>query len=192
MVGATKVLGATALVALVVGLLVVVTPLGPESDVSAPGPAVEAPRAEPVEFEGRWTYGPALSGGDYDFSRGDGWYDGTDLGWSPGVVDAGDPRLDGEIALRASSLRKDGLEIWHGAFRIENDGGAWQQRPTIQSVKLRDAREPMAWTAVFDGEGGYAGLTAIIGITRVGGGWDVEGVIIDAPLPPPPTILTRE
>ena len=170
MFGATKVLGATVLVALVAGLLVVVTPLAPGSDVSVPGAAVEGPRAEPVEFEGRWTYGPTLSGGDYDFSRDDGWYNGTDLGWSPVVVDAGDPRLDGEIALRASSLQKDGLEIWHGAVRIENDGGTCQQRPTIQSVKLRDASEPMAWTAVLDGEGGYAGLTAIMGMTRVDGG----------------------
>ena len=35
-------------------------------------------------------------------------------------------------------------------------------------------------------------LTAVIGITRAGGGWDVEGLIVDGPLPPAPASLTRE
>ena len=50
----------------------------------------------------------------------------------------------------------------------------------------------MPWTAVLDGEGAYAGLSAIVGITRDSHGWDVEGVIVDAPLPEAPTLLTRE
>ncbi len=193
MFSATKMLAGAAVIALF-GAMVAAGVLTEQAQ--APAPAADAaevaPRSEPVEFQGRWVYGSGLPGGGYDFSRDDGWYDSRDLGWAPRIVEAGDSRLDGELTQRASSLQKGGLEIWNGAFRIENDGGAWQQRPMIQSVKLQEASEPMAWTAVFDGEGGYAGLTAIVGITRSGGGWDVEGVIIDAPLPEPPTILTRE
>ncbi len=188
---ATKMLAATAIVALFGGLLLV-GPLRPDQD-AAVAPAAESPgeRGDPVQFEGRWAYGNQMPGGDYVFSD-DGWYEGVDLSWAPVVIIPGDPRLDGQLMLRASTIQKDDIEIWNGAFRLENDDGAWQQRPMVQSVKLADDRDPMAWTAVFDGEGGYAGLTAVIGITRYGGGWDVEGVIMDGSLPPTPSILTRE
>jgi hypothetical protein len=189
MFSATKTLAATAIVALFGGFLLM-APLAPDGAVT-PASETAGTRAEPVEFKARWSYGEDLPGGSYDFP-GDSWYHARDLGWAPSVVEPGDPRLDGALTLRASSLQKAGLEVWHGAFRIENEDGAWQQRPIIQSVKLADDRDPLAWTAVFDGEGGYDDLTAIMGITRYGGGWDIEGVILDGPLPPEPTILTRE
>lgn len=150
-----------------------------------------AERADPVQFEGRWGFGVELPGGEYAFAD-DGWFEATDLSWAPSVIIPGDPRLDGQLTLRASTIQKDDVEIWTGAFRLENDQGAWQQRPMVQSVKLADERDPMTWTAVFDGEGGYDGLTAVMGITRYGGGWDVEGLIIDGSLPPTPTAVTRE
>jgi hypothetical protein len=190
MFGATKTLGAAATVALLGGLLVV-SPLTQEADTEL-GAAGSGVWTDPVEFKARWAFGGALPGGDYDVDRGDGWYTSVNLGWDPGIVTAGDERLEGDLIIRGNSLQRGGLEIWNGAFRIENDAGAWQQRPTIQSLKLDEADEPLPWTAVFDGEGDYAGLTAIAGITRHSGGWDVEGVIVDATLPEPPTLLTRE
>ena len=108
--------------------------------------------------------------------------------WTPIVAEAGDARLDGRVSLVANGNSYGGVEIWNGYFRIENDEGAWQQRPMIQSVKRSESSEPMTWTAVFDGEGAYDGLIAIMGITRTGGGWDVEGMIIDAVLPPEPEV----
>lgn len=190
MFSATKMLAATAVVALFGGFLLAAS-LAPDGAVVAPAAESAGSRADPVQFEGRWAYGGALPGGDYEFDD-DGWYTGSDLGWDLGVVDPGDPRLDGDLTLHASSLQKGAIEIWHGAFRIENEDGAWQQQPMVQSVKLEGESEPMTWTAVFDGEGDYAGLTAVIGITRAGGGWDVEGLIVDGPLPPAPASLTRE
>jgi hypothetical protein len=188
---ATKTLAATAIVVLFGGLLLV-GPLRPIQDMAVV-PAAESPgeRGDPVQFEARWAYGDQMPGGDYVFSD-DGWYEGIDLSWAPVVIDPGDPRLDGQLMLQASTIQKDDIEIWNGAFRLENGDGAWQQRPMVQSVKLADDRDPMTWTAVFDGEGAYDGLTAVVGITRYGGGWDLEGVIIDGSLPPTPSILTRE
>ena len=193
MFGATKVLAGTAVVALFGGILMVAA-LEPGSADPAPAAAeatLEAPRGEPLEFEGRWRYGSGLEGGGVEVLE-DGWWESTDFGWGLSIAEPGDPRLDGELTLRASSIQKGGLEIWNGAFRIENEDGAWQQRPMIQSVKLSGEAQPMTWTAVFDGENGYEGLTAVLGITRRAAGWDVEGVVIDGALPPAPTVLTRE
>lgn len=189
---ATKVLAATAVVALFGGVLAVgqLTPTFDQSP-AAETPLAAAPRGEPVEFEGRWSYGPGLQGGELEVLE-DGWYASTEYGWMPGIVEPGDPRLAGELTLRANAIQKGALEIWNGAFRIENETGAWQQRPMIQSVQLSGETDPLIWTAVFDGEGGYEGLTAVMGITRQGGGWDVRGVIVEGTLPPAPSILTRE
>ncbi len=192
MFSATKMLAAAAAVALFGGVLAVgqLTPT-----VTDQAPAAEAvlaaPRGEPVEFEARWSYGAGLQGGAIELLD-DGWWEHFDRGWGLGIREPGDPRLDGQLTLRASALQRAGLEIWNGAFRIENEAGVWQQRPMIQSVKLSGELEPMTWTAVFDGEGGYAGMTAVMGITRRAGGWDVEGVVIDGALPPAPAVLTRE
>jgi hypothetical protein len=191
MFSATKMLAATAVVALFGGLLVVgqLTQSVPNQAPAADAGAVM--RGEPVEFQGRWSYGGELQGGAINVLD-DGWWEHSDRGWGLHITEPGDPRLDGELTLRASAIQKAGTEIWNGAFRIENEAGTWQQRPMIQSVKLSGEPEPMTWTAVFDGEDGYEGLTAVIGITRRAGGWDVEGVVIDGALPPTPTVLTRE
>lgn len=193
MFSATKMLAATAVVALFGGVLAVgqLTPSTADQAPAAEAPLAAAPRGEPVEFQGRWSYGGGLQGGAIDL-HDDGWLEQHDQGWALGITEPGDPRLDGRLTLRASAIQKAGTEIWNGAFRIENETGSWQQRPMIQSVKLSGEPEPMTWTAVFDGEGGYEGLTAVMGITRRSAGWDVEGVVIDGALPPAPTVLTRE
>lgn len=188
MFSATKMLAATAVVALFGGVLAVgqLTPT-----TSDQAPAAEAALAEPVEFQARWVYGTSEELPGYGFEPlGDGWASTMNTGWRPGISNPGDPRLDGSIRLVGSNASHGSLKIWNGAFRIENEDGAWQQRPLIQSVQLSGAFEPMSWTAVFDGEGDYAGLAAVTGITRRAGGWDVEGVIVDAAvLPEPPTTL---
>jgi hypothetical protein len=184
MSGAFKMLAAAATMA-IVGALLVGGPFLPGAQDRAVT-SITTPSGEPVTFEGRWSYG----GGGSEISEPEesGWLAERDGRWWPAIIEAGDPRLDGTLSLVANGNSYLGLEIWNGYFRIENEHGAWQQRPMIQSVKRDVSSEPMTWTAVFDGEGDYADLVAIMGITRRGGGWDVEGVILDAVLPPTPEL----
>ena len=82
--------------------------------------------------------------------------------------------------------------MWYGAFRIENDEGAWQQRPSVglTHVDGTSASE----VGVFDGEGAYEGLTAVLAIQTdpIAGTWDLHGYILDGGLPPVPEPVASE
>ncbi len=184
MFSTAKLLTATAIVALSGGVLIA-SQFQPMPQVPVI-PAAADERAKPVEFEGRWGFG-GTTGGTAE-AIGNGWLAQRGFRWTPFIHEAGDPRLEGELSLVANGDSFLGVEIWNGYFRIEGEDGAWQQRPSIQSVKRSGELDPMTWTAVFDGEDAYEGLITIMGITRNGGGWDVEGVIVDAVLPPAPEV----
>jgi hypothetical protein len=74
--------------------------------------------------------------------------------------------------------------VWNYAFRIVNDGGAWQQRPTLD-LDFSDGSEDLT-LGVMVGEGGYEGLTAVFQNVTSNSSWDLHGYIIDGELTPAP------
>ena len=96
-----------------------------------------------------------------------------------------DERFDGDAILTFSNdrYRDHGVEVWAGGVRIENADGAWQERPSYGFVHPEFDPPTMG---VFDGEGAYAGLTALVQWTSDGGGLNLDGVIVASELPPLP------
>jgi len=175
-----------------IGLAPLVLPSG---DNGAAPPGATSPSAspepieyvEPVEFEARGSNGPDIPGGEEGAIPG-GPDTFRDIGWRPANVESSDSRLEGQISLMLSGDEYPaarGLTLWNSALRIENDDGAWQQRPSSILVFAGEA-EPVPWMAVFDGEGAYEGLAAVMSLSRRASGWDVRGVILDGRLPPDP------
>ena len=111
--------------------------------------------------------------------------------WHVAVRESSDPRFAGTGTWRGTTDTHSGnpsLGIHRGAWRLENDDGAWQQVPTT-SLNLRNTADFMPFTVVFDGEGAYTGLTAAALATidpedQVF--WTLDGVIFDGEVPPMP------
>ncbi len=80
--------------------------------------------------------------------------------------------------------------VWNYAFRIVNDGGAWQQSPTLD-LDFSDGSEDLT-LGVLVGEGGYEGLTAVFQNVTSDGTWDLHGYIIDGELTPAPEPYVTE
>jgi len=110
-----------------------------------------------------------------------------------GTMQATDPRFAGSYLTfdnsdrYASSGDVPGFTVWTSVRRIENDGGAWQG--SASSGAARDPSVP-GWegdianeSVVFTGEGGYAGLTAIVVFMPFVNG-SVRGVIFEGSPPP--------
>ena len=144
----------------------------------------------PVEFTAKWSWGSNV--------RADTWeaVDGSVMtrggAWRPGVItSASDARLEGAVTIAANSNRySGGPEVWNYAFRIENDGGAWQQSPTID---LATGPEDLnTTTGVLVGEGGYDGLIAVFDNLEQGQTWTLHGYIIEGGLPPDPEPYVAE
>ena len=113
--------------------------------------------------------------------------------WQFRNLEASDPRLEGTLTLTDTLVTyPGGATVSVGAFRIENDGGAWQEFPTY----WRDwdgQRQPGAtWQRAFVGEDGYEGFIAVLVDTwRPDGGVpgtdiQLEGFIVEGELPQAP------
>ncbi|MEX1345514.1 MAG: hypothetical protein AB1Z63_12690 [Candidatus Limnocylindrales bacterium] len=102
---------------------------------------VAAQEAEPpTEFSGRWVYSYTIEDRDSG---------GT---WAFLAEDISEPRFDGCISIVGNeSVLANGASIWHSAFRIENEEGAWQEVP---APLLRfDHAAASTRTGLFEGEG---------------------------------------
>ena len=89
--------------------------------------------AAPVEFTAKLAFGPSVR--SETSTVGDGVTTHSGGAWRAGVItQASDPRLQGTTYMAANSndySAAGGPIVWNYAFRIVNDGGAWQQRPTL-------------------------------------------------------------
>ncbi len=139
------------------------------------------PLADPVVFSGYVPFGPNLASEvttrerGLEMSRGGSWKTRSSTT---------DERFNGDAVLTFDhdTYLDHGINIWAGGLRIENDEGAWQGRPGY-SFDHPDRPDGSAETVVFDGEGAYEGLTALVETTTDGGGIALEGVIIESDLP---------
>jgi hypothetical protein len=114
-------------------------------------------------------------------------------GWTLSSVGLSDPRLEGTVSNMWNwDEYKTGQPHTNevGGFRIENDDGAWQMRPVVQ-IKYPDGTYS-GWTGIFDGEGDYAGLTAIAEVQEGGSGFTLRGIVIEGEIPPAPESLSTE
>jgi len=150
---------------------------------SAVGVAAQDEVEAPVEFTAKWAFGGAVRPQTSESVDGVAMTSGG--AWRPGVItQASDPRLQGTLTIAANNIRYSaaGVTVWHEAFRIENDEGAWQQMPSID-ISTGDG-DLNTTTGVLVGEGGYAGLIAVFDNLGENSTWTLHGYIIDGELTP--------
>lgn len=173
-----KAITAGALVFAIGGALLIAQPFG-QPDGSVPGAATDAEAAAPVEVTGEWLNYDCNVSPDYCTQE-----------WS-----MSDPRLEGTFKWFTSEwedpdFNTTAFAYW--AYVIENEGGTWRGLPDAW-VRLPDEDDSPAVDMVFEGEGGYEGLTLI---ARFGDfdsrGYAMRGYIIDDAFPLPPGLGSTE
>jgi len=83
-----------------------------------------------------------------------------------------------------------GLTLYMWGYRIENEDGAWQQRPNL-AFDYPDGGTSTK-TVAFDGEGGYAGLTALAEVSLEAPVWDLHCFVIEGDVPPIPEPIAAQ
>jgi hypothetical protein len=184
---------AGALTLAVSGFMLVAAPFA-DTEISPPG-AEGYETGELSAFEGFIPYGSGQQLAEKEFLE-NGIVANREQIWRITNADTTDDRFGGtitntwnwdEYVARDGASVSTGHSIWVGGWLIENDGGGWHERPSI-SFSFPDETFPVV-TTVFDGVGGYDGLTAIVEVTEGAGGFFLRGVITDGPLPPVPSVL---
>lgn len=137
----------------------------------------------PVEFTGKTAFGGCIGeelresqdGRIRSLSADNGRY------CRASIVEAfSDPRLRGDHYVWQNHDRHiGGPMLWHTAFSIVDDAGAWRGVPTISTDDTQ--------TVILDGEGAYEGLTIVATVPLEGTTWNWHGWIIEGDLPPLPT-----
>ena len=98
------------------------------------------------------------------------------------VLEASDPRFEGTATITQAVDLHDGVEVVIGAWRIENDGGAWQGLPFFAMEGASNNVAPGTTDEfVLVGEAGYEGYIAIVQSTVRPEAEEVGGVIIEPP-----------
>jgi hypothetical protein len=182
---------AVASLALVIGIGVAPI-IRPAQQAATPPPGATQGTGLATPFEGRWVAAAQLDSGDS--------VDGPPASlrgasFSHLMVDMSDPRMDGRIVAtyNQDSYGDAGVEVFNSSFRIENDAGAWTERPGIQMRFPGDS--PTAKTTTFVGSGHYEGLVAIAEIdweSFASGTFHIRGIIVDGDAPPVPETSTTE
>ncbi len=196
MFSVAKFAAAGAIVALFGGFLLSTQPFDQQGS-TVPGAATDTGRGAPVEVSGEMTL-PCGSGRGKDSGlevvagveqRRGGFCWSHSHTWS-------DPRLNGSITDAVNSdkyIEGSGPMVATRVLTIENAGGAWRMRPLVYVLDpapsgpgpeggMPDVLSGDT-TWVFDGEGDYEGLVAVL---RVEDPATPHGFIIDGELPPPP------
>jgi hypothetical protein len=159
---------------------------------SAVGVAAQDETAAPVEFTAKLAFGPSVR--SETTTVGDGVTMASGGAWRAGVItQASDPRLQGTTYMAANAndySAVGGPTVWHYAFRIVNEEGAWQQLPTLDLDFADDATD--LTMGVLVGEGGYAGLIAVFQNVTSNSSWDLHGYIIEGELTPAPEPFVTE
>jgi hypothetical protein len=152
------------------------------SGAGASAQSEEAPAPIPVEFNGRVAFGDCKT---ESTAVVDGITEARGVDCHVPVLEISDPRLDGEVTIRVNNdAHPGGLTLYMWGYRIENEGGAWQQLPNL-AFDYPDGGASTK-TVILDGEGGYEGLTAVAEVALEGSIWDLHGFIIEGEVPPIP------
>jgi hypothetical protein len=122
-----------------------------------------------IERTRGFTWRGTITATDPRFS-GTHYYSWDANGYTPGSANPQAPTVEGQAS-------------WAEGHRIENDQGAWQGWAV--GVSLPDGTE-VAGPAVLTGEGGYAGLTAVLLGTDGACFFDFRGIVMEVPDPPVP------
>jgi hypothetical protein len=119
-----------------------------------------------------------------------------DVECSPQTWTSSEPRLTGEVVRRWNQdiYRTDegSIEVGTDAAYLGNDGGSWACSNTYVG---QDFSEPGFGPATFTctGDGGYAGLSAILTLEDAGGNVEeFTGLVFTGDFPPPPEAPTVE
>jgi hypothetical protein len=169
--------------------------------LSGPAAAVAATSEDPepgapVEFTSKVAY-------DWQPSRGvtETRTDGSSMvageAWQFRVIETSDPRVDGTMTITLTIETYPGGEptVHAEAYRIENEGGAWQEVPVFHLLLPWGADEFAIGAVsqhVYVGEDGYEGWTVLAEHTWVGEGFDVRGYIVEGELPIAPEPWSAE
>lgn len=167
-------------VLLVVGVLAMAVPLA----AGAQSPAPQDPGV--VEVTGTSQGGPCPGAGTVQVVDGVQEHRGT---WcSPSWVWS-DPRLNGTATWASNEDRyPTGLVIGTWAISFENDEGAWRMRPQHYVEDFVRIGQPAlnGFQLVFDGEGAYDGLVAVVVADNRTEPWQLHGFITDKGVPVQP------
>jgi hypothetical protein len=151
----------------------------------------EVPPAAATGFTAHYPWGPILDDGTVE-ERPDGTTETLGFAAWTSARESSDPRFDGRMVYGCNEVAypADGGVLLDCVFRIETDDGAWQNRPAVElefpGTTGFGPYSILTW--VFDGEGAYEGLTAIVEITEVAWqGYGMHGLIVDGDLPPTST-----
>jgi hypothetical protein len=117
--------------------------------------------------------------------------------WAPIVVDASDPRLDGDLTFCADAHWFGALEgspsVGFGTYRLVNEEGAWQGSETLAEWLDPESGETMGaggGVTILAGEGAYEGLSAVL--TFLPDWSDIRGFIFEGAPPAAPVPPTAE
>jgi hypothetical protein len=148
--------------------------------------------AAPVEFSSRLSLVDQPAAGQTETLQ-DGTVRTIGRAWRFQFEETSDPRFDGTMTATITEDRyaDSSIELQVNAYRIENDGGAWQEVP---SYALNHSTAPGAtFERFFIGEGGYEGLIAAVRNTwTTGWGFELHGFIIEGHLPSIPEPWSTE
>ena len=110
-----------------------------------------------------------------------------------GVHGSSDPRFDGTGVWRGTTdtyRANPSFEVQRGAYRIDDENGAWQQVPTTLLTLRTADRLPAIF--VFEGEGAHAGLVVVAHASFVSNqGRQLDGVIFEGEVPPMPNLAEQ-
>jgi len=183
-----KAIVAGTLVFAIGGVLLIAQPF----DQQAVAPGAEADFAPPVEVTGTSASPAGCTETDYEGSFED---IGVDARLFSCSTEAGmpwsftDPRLEGVVIRKNEESHIDlgdgpDAYIAQSAISIENDGGAWRERP--RPWLLRDFDFLPDEVVVLDGTGDYEGLVTVLRATDPNGALsEFHGFILDARWMPP-------
>ena len=139
---------------------------------------------EPVEVTSSYAWSHQPEVGERE-TLADGTVQQIGEAWQFRNLEASDPRLEGTLTLTDTLVTyPGGATVSVGAFRIENDEGAWQQLPTI-NLEAGEG-DLQTTTGVMVGEGEYAGLIAVFDNLSQNQTWTLHGYIIEGGLPADP------
>lgn len=156
-----------------------------DRQASVPGATTDEEHAAPVEVTGTGFGGPCTGVPTTEVVDG--------ISYESGRVchprwEMSDPRLDGTVTW-TSSMGQDGtVGFGYQSHSIENAGGTWRQRP-VAMFEFPGAAQANADYFIFDGDGDYEGLVAVLTLvddTGSAADWRMNGFIIDGGFPPPP------
>lgn len=183
MFSATKMVGLAATVALIGSVMLVAVPLGGTQDATVPAATVDEPSAISA-FSGTMEL---LDGGQAGAIERHDWGVATLDRQVHFEYDVDDPRLRGDGRLRLNEYDIKGLARGPNVATvyIEDDEGSW----TGGGPGYRGPEDAgYHFQSTLTGHGAYEGLTALLTGDQAyyGAPFEIEGVVIEGPLPPLP------